>query len=304
MGPMGREGRLIVTNSSRTIALGAAGLVVGALAAAAPLAAQEMDQGEARITSRSDVQLRIDSEPGTAGERLQALAGAIGGQMRAIRRCYAKVVEERPTVEGEMKVSVKLPKKGRARISLKDDSTDDRRLVRCVHKALRGGSYGDVDRPAGAVVGLTFRNSAAEGAARTAERRQQEGQVSIRINADGEPEAKGGTPSGTLRFTVVGRSRSDATRVAAVYRGLRSGLPKLLDCRRRSGVRGMSPEGELELQLRISRRGRARARTTRNTVEAGKRASRCVERALARMRFKPDAAGRMRLELRFGASAK
>ncbi|MFW5920673.1 MAG: hypothetical protein ACOCUS_02445 [Polyangiales bacterium] len=293
------RGRRNVTRTKMRIALGATGLALGGLALAGTALAQDMDTDETSVTSRSDVQIRIDSLPGTSGQRLKDLAGAIGGQMRAVRQCYAEVVEERPTVEGELSMKVKLPKKGGAQVSVDEDDTDDRPLLRCVRGALDDGSYDEVDRPAGAKAILTFRNSAAEGASRTAERRKKERQVNIELNAEGEPEAEGGTPDGRVRFTVVGGSRDDAQQVAAVYRGVRSSLPSLLDCRRRSGVRNMSPVGELELRMRVSRRGRARARTTKNTLEAGKRASRCVERAVRQMRFKREAAGTVELELRF-----
>jgi hypothetical protein len=258
-----------------------------------------MGQGQAEITTRSDVRMRIDSGPGTSGRRLQDMAEAVTSKMGQVRQCYADIVEERPGVTGSMRIRVSLPRNPRGRVQLEvEDSVGDRQLKRCIERSLRRASFRGVDRPAIVFAQLEFTNSAAAAVERVAERREEAAQVRVSHNADGKPQASGGTANGLVRFTLTGQGRASDEAVAAAQRAVRAAIPGLLDCRRRASRREMNPEGALTVNLRIPRRGRAQARTTENTLE-DQRAPICVGRALARAPYAAEAAGRVQVVVRF-----
>lgn len=276
-------------------------LAVGAAVAGSALA-QDMDEGEARVRSRSDVEMRVESGPATNSERLARLAGSMGPALGRIKRCYAEILEERPMVEGVQKLSVSLPERGKVRVKITTDGVEDRGVRRCVLGAIRGVSYDGVPRPANAYVELTFTHSAAAGTAASRERSRATDAV-VEMNADGLPETSFSTPREQIRYTVVGKRKDDAERVVAARAGLRAAVPTLLDCRRRAARRDRSPEGDVTLEMRVSRGGRARARAVASSV-GDRRASACVARAIARARFDREAAGRVRVVVHFFPYAK
>jgi hypothetical protein len=248
--------------------------------------AQTMGQGEARITARSDVRMGVESGPGTSGRKLQDMAGALTERLATIRQCYATVAEERPTVQGAMRLRVLLPRGRGVDLRVEEDTTSDRPLARCVTRALERAHFTDVERPANVMVALDFTNSAARGVAETRERAGREAHVETTRDVAGHHLAEGGTEE--VRFRVAG---VEADRAAAAQRSLRSGIAGFLDCRRRAGRRGMNPEGEITLRLQIPRRGRVTARVMDSSV-ADTRAPTCMSRALSRMTFEAAAAGR------------
>src|SRR5690606_12725738 len=104
--------------------------VLIACALASPAAAQGgvansgMEQGEARITSRSDVRLSMESLPGTSGAAVTALGQRVGAKMAQIRRCYEQRVEEDPTVVGTLRLRFLLEALGRPRVEIDRDDVD------------------------------------------------------------------------------------------------------------------------------------------------------------------------------------
>ncbi|MFW5926121.1 MAG: hypothetical protein ACOCV4_08130 [Myxococcota bacterium] len=277
--------------------LGPGAVLLAGLAAFAhrpPAHGQDMDEGEARVRSRSDVEMRVESGPATNAARLAELSRPLGRALTSIKRCYARLLQDSPTVEGELALAVALPQRGKVRIEVTRNGVEDRTAVRCAVGALEQVSYDEAPRPAHARVRLTFTHSAAAGTRAAGTRSKGV----VKKNADGRPEARFGTPTGKVSFTVTGKDEDDGTRVGAVHTGLRKAVPGLRDCRRRAGKRGRSPEGEIELQLLVRRAGRGRARATRSTV-AHPRAARCVVRVLGRTRFPGEAAGRTEATVRF-----
>jgi hypothetical protein len=277
--------------------IGAGTLLGLALLVSAPAAAQQMGQGEARITARSDVRMGVESGPGTSGRKLQDVAGALTDQLATIRRCYADVAEERPTVQGAMRLRVLLPRGRGVDVRTESDTTEDRPLARCVTRALTRARFNDVERPANVLVALDFTNSAARGVAETRERAGRESQVQTTADAAGNHVAEGGTED--VQFNVAG---GDPARAAAAQRSLRTAIAGFLDCRRRAGRRDMNPQGEITVRLQIPRRGRATSRVLDSTV-ADTRAPTCVTRALSRMTFEPAAAGRIDVTFVFAPRA-
>lgn len=287
------------------------GLLSLVLLSSAPAAAQGeggvarsgMGQGEASITTRSDVRMGIESGPGTTGSKLQAMAAAITGAMTEVRRCYGELTEERPDVTGAMAIRVTLARgRGRVQLDVIRDTTGDAGLARCARRAIERASYGAVRRPAFVTVNLDFTNSAAAGVATVRARRAREDAVDVRRTDDGTLEATGGNASGEVRFRIRSHGSTGEAAVAAVQRAVRAAIPGMLDCRRRAGRRNMDPAGAMVIELRVPRRGRARTRTIESAVQDS-RAPTCVSRVLSRARFEPDAAGTTRVHVRFAPRA-
>lgn len=263
--------------------------------------AQEMAEGEARITARSHVQLGVESGPGTSGRTLGQIGSAAGAAMGAIRTCYSEIAERDPTVRGEMRVQLSVGS-GRHPITteLADGGPPDRVLRRCVVRVIEGADYSGIRPGATAFLVLTFTNTAAEGVERTRARRVTEDSVDVSRDADGHLSASGGPPGGLLRFTVTALGDENEAAVSAVQRALRATIPTFLDCHRKAGRRGGSPEGELSADVRISARGRVRANVRGNTVRnryGTAQAGRCYGAGLNHAPLSGDAAGHYRIVL-------
>ncbi|MBW2461330.1 MAG: hypothetical protein JRH11_06760 [Deltaproteobacteria bacterium] len=275
-------------------------LIVSALFIAGPVAAQEMDQGEARITARADVRMGIESGPGTAGDKLQDMMTSVSTTLSPVRQCYATVTAERPTVEGAMRIRVLLARgRGAAELRFEVNTVEDRQLTRCVRHHLSRANFDIVERPANVIVTLDYANSAAAGVHATRTRSAEEAQVAMTRNGEGRLVAEGGTAE--VRYRIVGAGDA-ADQVSAVHRGLRAGIAGLLDCRRRAGRRDMDPAGDVTLRLNIPRRGRLQTQT-RNATVRDERAPNCLGRAIRQHRFAPEAAGRIDVTFTFAGRA-
>lgn len=268
------------------------------------VAGSGMEHGEARISSRSDVRLSMESMPGTSGSQVSALGTRVGARMAQIRHCYESAVSEDPTVTGTIRLRVLLQgRRGAPRVEVESDGTNRRSLVRCMSSELGRIDVADLRRPTRAIVQLELANSAARGAERAATRARQASQVTVQIDSDGNPGSTGGTPDGHVRFTVTGSGRESAPAVVAAHRALLTALPGFLDCRRRASSRGRSPAGEIRATMRV-REGRApTSRATRSTVEH-ERARSCVNRALGRIERRSEGgSGRVTVVVQFGVDA-
>ncbi|HJL06109.1 MAG TPA: hypothetical protein RMH85_00630 [Polyangiaceae bacterium LLY-WYZ-15_(1-7)] len=275
-------------------ALALAPLLAGA--PGAPASAQEMAQGEANITARADVRMALESGPATNGAKLSLIGGMVGGRLGAVRRCYRDRTEEDPAVQGRLRLVVEL-EPGGGTVEVTRDELNDRPLLRCVMRELRRAELGAVRPPGTAFVVLTFANTAAEGVDRMRERRAVEDAAPVERDAEGRPSATGSTEARHVRFQVVGAVDAPDAQVQAVHRVVRGLIPTLLDCRRRASRR-YSPNGRIEVDLRVARSGRARARSRRSSVRDA-RGPRCVVRALQRQRFDGAAAGRTKVFIEF-----
>jgi len=263
--------------------------------------AQEMGQGEARITTRSDVRMSLESVPGTSAARLSALGRAVGAGMGAIRACYGEVVEQRPAVHGTMRLRVTAPARGALDLEVVEDGPQDRPLLTCIRGVLGRQPLDGVERPASAVVVLELQNSAAAGAVETARRADEADRIEVRQEG-GRPEARGEAPG--LRFVVRGASGTSDELVAEGLRVVRSQIAGMLDCRRRASRRGMNPEGQVALSMRM-RRGRPPELTVGTSTVHDERAPGCLERALARPHRTPEAGpASLDVEVRFLAATE
>lgn len=263
--------------------------------------AQDMGDGEARVSSRSDVQMEVSSGPATNASRLAQLAGVLGGALGPVKRCYAQVLAERPNVQGDLKLSVEVPGRGKARVRVTSDAVKDGQVVRCARTALQKVDYNGAPRPSAAFVHYTFIHSAAAGMEATRTQRGRSGAAVTRN--DGVPKATFETPRGEVSYTVVGAKGDEDARVLAAHAGMRTAVPGLLDCRRRAAKRNRSPEGEIELTALVARTGRAQAKVRTSTV-SNTLARRCVAAAVGRATFDRAAAGRWTIQVRFAPYAE
>lgn len=270
----------------------------GASAAGAQEESEPLGQGEARITARAEVTFAMESGPGTGREKLAAMGSALGSRIGGVRACYRQVTEQRPEVQGELRLTATLEAAGGS-IEVRRDEVGDAQLLACVLASLEAADLSELRPPGVAYLRLSFQNSAAAGVAGVREAR--EAGVPITTNEDGRLESADRTEDGAVAFRVVGTARATEEQILAVHRGLMGGIPMLLDCRRKASRR-QSPNGELHVRLQVDRRGRGRGRVRRSTV-ADDRGRRCVERGLRRLRMNEAARGPVDLVITFGDRA-
>jgi hypothetical protein len=256
--------------------------------------AQEMSEGQAHVTTRSDVRIAFESVPGTSAAQLNALGQAAGAGLSAIRQCYAETVAQRPTVVGTMRARLSLAERGPLDVIVETDGPGDTTLTQCVRRALTRQDVHSVPRPSAAIAVLSFGNTAAQGAAETARRAEEADHVELTETGD-SVSAQGGSRG--VRFTVRG-PRADREAVAESHRVLNAQIAGLLDCWRRAARRGMDPTGSLELTLAMHANHGADVSGIHSTVR-DERAPVCVERALERSPRAPRVAGRVNVVVEF-----
>lgn len=282
-------------------------LVLGALLAASPAAAQGvggvaqsgMGQGEARITSRSDVRLSMESMPGTSGAAVTALGQRVSSQMAAIRSCYEERIEENPTITGTLRLRFLLEARGNARVEIDNDGVGDRETVRCITNVLTRLQTRELSRPTRAVVQLILANSAARGVAQASQQAQRAQAVVLSRDAQGNPSASGGTDDRRVTFTITGQGESSGEAVAAAHRAMMTALPGLMDCRRRSGRRGEAPGGDVTASMQVAVGRSPTSRVSACTVPNEMTRS-CVGRVLDRIEHRPtEGRGRVTVQIHF-----
>lgn len=280
--PLGTLARTV--RKATMLALCAAGFAAhGGLATAQDdgVAGSGMHDGSGSITHRAAVELSMESLPGTSAARIAELGRAVGTRMAAIRACYDAVAAARPTVEGSMRVTVELAEgRGGPSVEVTDDGAHDAELVTCVRTAIAALPTSDVTRPAGGVVLLSFRNTAAVGAAGAAAHAAAGDDVVV-SRASGVPEATGTAREGALRWTVRGAAAASDDLVAEAYRVVASAIPGMLDCRRRASRRGRSPVGDIALTVTLTA-GAAAAVDVGTSTVADTAAGACVEEKIER----------------------
>jgi len=262
------------------------------------VAGSGMTDGAASVTTRTDVELSLESAPGTGAARVAAWGAAAGGRMAAIRTCYEEVVASRPTVEGTLRVLMSMPEgRGGVHIEVSEDGVNDAPLVRCVRRVLDGVPTADLHRPSGAIAVMRFSNTASRAHEATAVAAAEADAVSI-TREGGVPSATGEAREGLVRWTVRGEADTSDEAISEAYRLARSQIAGLLDCRRRASRRGRDPSGTLTFALRMHA-GRAADATAREVTVADPTAARCVTQRLERAPHRPATGGSVTLEITF-----
>jgi hypothetical protein len=258
-----------------------------------------MAQGEAAINIRSDVTLGIKGTGSTRSDRLEQLTGVVTDQMSALRTCYRELVAKHATTVGSLAIRLTLDE-GDAPVGLEINEVGgtEPALRACVSAVLQRAPFVKVGRPAAAVVTLEFANSRARGQAEMSDRMRANDKFDVHEASAGGYEGGWATSDGKVSFLVT--SKSSRETVEAALRTLRDGYPVFADCRRRSEKGGLSPEGELQIQLQLQAGGLASAKVQSSSV-AHERTASCVERAFKKLRFLGAPAGqRAELHVRFG----
>lgn len=258
-----------------------------------------MAQGEAVINIRSEVKLSIKGTRSTTVARLEQLTGVVTGQMPDLRKCYRELIAKHATTVGSLGIRITLDE-GASPVGLeiKEMGGTEPKLKACVSRVLERAAFGKVGRPAAAVATLEFDNTRAKGQTEMTERMQVTDKLDVRDAAAGGYEGSWSTTDGKVAFVVTSKASKDA--VEPVLRTLRDSYPGFADCRRRSEKDGLSPVGELKVEVQLQRAGAASAKVASSSV-AHERAVPCVERAFKKLRFDKAPAGqRVQVHVRFG----
>jgi hypothetical protein len=277
------------------------------LAAAGRSAAQSggdtMGQGEANISVRSDVTLSVKGTGGTSSERLSKLGQAVSDQMGEIRTCYRQLVKDAPEVMGKVRFKLRLERENdkdkKPELEVLEQSAGAEPLLKCVTQVLGAAKYTDVGRPASAFLAMTFDNSRARGQAEMVQRAAKLAHVDVRDTLSGQREANWSTEGDVVKFRVRADPSEPADAVGVVMNWIRRNYAGFLDCRRRSEQGGISPEGDIEIQLSVDAGGRAKIKYGAVTVTHA-RARTCTEPLFKRVAFdKPSAPLSARVDVHF-----
>lgn len=260
-----------------------------------------MEQGHAQISTRADVAMTLSTMEGTAASRLTAIGPELSTKMSTIRQCYAGVTERRPTVTGTLSINVTAPARGtRIEVAVNEDHVSDAELVRCATRAFTTLRVTPDNRPMGVVVHLTFSNSAARGVEATEAHRAEQTSVEI-VGSGADATVRGHIPTGEVSFTARGPSTEAELRTLGTF--VLDHVAVLLDCRRRAGRRGASPERNFTLVVDAAS-GRVTAVRVAAETPLDAPVEQCVLRAFRPLR--PPATltvSGARVDVRFGPSA-
>jgi hypothetical protein len=275
--------------------------LIGVGAGAMPAHTQDgaMGQGEAAINVRSDVKLGIKGTGGTPGERLAKLGQAVGDQMGEIRACYRKLTANAPEIAGGLQLKLTLEQTGKPKVEVTNTQGGADELIKCVSRVLTNAPYKDVGRPAAAVLKLEFDNSRAKGQVEMNAKQAEIAQVAVKDRGDGAKQASWSTEGAEVRFTVTAEPSAPAGTVELIMRGFHSGYAAFMDCRRKCEKGGVSPEGDIEAELELDRKGKPHVKIGSVTV-AHERAPTCSAKAFSRTKFeKPPAPLRAQILVHF-----
>jgi hypothetical protein len=267
------------------------------------VAGSGISQGSGAITTRSDVELSVESLPGTSRARLGAVGEAVSAQLSAIRACYSKVTSQRPTKEGSLRIELRLPQAGgRAKVELASDEVGDQELASCVVKALRAVDLSALQGPAGGLVVVDFANTAARGARIVAAERSQPAEELVERTADGRPQARARTPGGEVTITITGEGSTSAEALLALHRNVQARIGSLLDCRRRASRQGMNPAGEIVVSFRVGPQGIGQGREISSSVQDQVAPTRLINSLRQAVRGERQAAGQYRVTVLFAGN--
>jgi len=301
-GPMDSvSSRLGALGAGVAVAAALTGLSLATLAETAEgVAGSGMRQGDGAITTRSDVEMAVESLKGTSRARLGAVGKAVGGKLSAIRGCYAKVASKRPTKEGALRIEVRVPDAGkRVKVQVAVDEVGDGELTSCVVGAIKSADYSDVRGAAGGLVVVDFANTAARGARIVAEERDQAPSKVVSRTEDGRPRISARTEGGEVEVTITGEGDTSAAAVVALNQAIQSRIGTLLDARRRASRREMNPAGETVIAFTVGRRGAASGRRVSSNLEDSTAYRRIITSLRTAARGQTAAAGRYRIVVTF-----
>jgi hypothetical protein len=235
---------------------------------------------EGRISTRSEVKMSVEGGPGTAGERLDALAKVLGKPLGDVKQCYGELVKANPEVVGTLVAELEVPEKGAPKVNTPNASKALKKMDKCLDKAFAKLDVSQVPRPASARITLELTNSAAASVNEVKDREEAASKVDVRPTPDGGFESNGKSLQGEVSYRVrsKGKNAEGSEMVERIHQGVRDAMPSLFDCRRKSSKKA-SPAGELVLAVTLKGKGAPDVEVSSCTVPA-ERAPFCVDQAL------------------------
>lgn len=194
------------------------------------------------MRSALTIELRFDGIPNVNRTRMTEFGGRVAAQLADVRACATRVAERTPEAQGDIEVTA-YAERAALRLTMGEDSAGNARLTRCVREALEDANLGGLERPTGARVTFSFRNTMAAAHAAQREAETREAEVTVTRTAGGF-RAEG--TFGLVSFDVEASSPEAAR---AFFSRMRDALPFLLDCRRRAGRRDHDPTADFSLRL-------------------------------------------------------
>jgi hypothetical protein len=265
-----------------------------------------MEQGEAVVRVRSNINVAIRGTGGTTRQNVAALSDAVRAQIGPLKTCYGKVVSKTPIVAGSVQVVIDFSETAKhPRLDFPGQQEIAPPLETCIQIALDAVTLSPNNRPAAAVVTLDLNNSRAQGQEiLESKRKASEAReiFDVKTNDAGQLESAWTAPDEKIAFVVTTSEASDSKElVAGVLRVLREHVGRLLDCRRRAAKGEKSPAGEAVIDLRIQRGGESSMRIDSITI-SNQRAPTCIESTFKKMKFRPAPSSfRVTVRVRFGA---
>lgn len=261
-----------------------------------------MDQGEASVASRSDVQVSVESGVGTHRSRLEEVSKPIQDHVDTFRGCYQKAITKQVSTQGMLTIDVRIAAKStRLEPAVVKDTVKNESLTACMLKALKPIRVAPSPADSLVHVNIELANSAAHGVAVTTARREAIAAASVKTSAAGELVARGATGGREVSFEITGdKNPADKKALASMETIVKERIGGLLDCRRKAAKK-QSPKGEIVLNLQMSPTAPKSVVVESSTVVDPKAAT-CATTVVRKVRAaNPDAiiAGSYKLKIYF-----
>jgi hypothetical protein len=116
-----------------------------------------------RIAFRADVQMELETLPGTSAEAVQKMGGAVQRQMTKIRSCYDRAVAADPEIQGVLKLLLETNARRAVSADVTEAGLERGRITSCVLRILRQLPRADLPASARLWVVLRASNTMAAG---------------------------------------------------------------------------------------------------------------------------------------------
>jgi len=141
--------------------------------AATAQSAVMVDEG-GRIGFRADVQMELETLPGTPAEAVQKMGASVQRKMTEIRTCYDRAVASDPEIQGVLKLLLETNARRAVSADVTEAGLERGRITDCVLRILRRLPRGEL--PANARLWVVLRASNTMAAGMSQVRDAQEGQ--------------------------------------------------------------------------------------------------------------------------------
>jgi hypothetical protein len=263
-----------------------AGCLIGALAAGqaradAPsnfVAAMGITTADGNVRTQAGVRLSLAAASIQAEPLLNTVRAPLSARMTDVRRCFSEAMVRSATVDGKVVIELEAAARGRLQARLVRDESGDAQMAECMRGALGAAVVKGV--PAGTRVeaNLTIDNPVARLRAQQAQRPVT---ADVHMLAGGLAETESRTQAREVGFRLQASAYASQT-LGGLNQKFLTGLPGLLDCRRKASRRMRAAEGTLSLSLSVERGRIAHVKTNANSMN-DRRVQTCVAAWLERI---------------------